>query len=1139
MTKYSLLTILLVLSFASVSFAQVPQSSHVFIVVEENTNFSDVIGNPAMPYLNSLANRYGLATNYFANTHPSIGNYFMLITGEIITNDDGFSGTVSANNIVRQILASGKTWKAYEEDLPSVGYLEPDTGGYARRHCPLSYLSDVVNSSTQRNNLVPFTQFAQDLANNQLPNFSFITPNLCNDAHDCPLTDADTWLQNNLDLLITSPAFQNDGLLVIVFDEAGSDDTNGGGKIAWVAVGPKVNNGFKSTNFYQHQNTLRLLSEALGLTNFPGAAATAANMAEFFGNPAPPQPPTAVLTVTPQSGNAPLTVVADSSGSSSPNGSIASRTIDFGDGTVSTSTKPSHTYNPPGTFTVQLTVTDNLGLTASVSQTVVVNSATNQPPSCTLSVSPSSGQVPLQVTATAACTDPENNIVSTVMDWGDGSSTNGSNGSHNYPVGGSYTVRVTATDSGKLTGTATQTVTATDPPPSGNGIPSNLFGLHMILGNYPTVSFGVLRSSGVAWTHIQPSRGTFDWSTLDSQVSVAQAHGLKFYYATDGVPSWTSSSNLADWDAFVTALVQRYKGKIEVYELWNEPDQDSSVSNMANFVALTQRFHDVIRANDPAALIASPAATGDMSWYDGYWASGGVKDIDVVAFHGYLSGVSPEELDSQLVTPLKGIVSKHGLSSKPIWDSEGSWGGPNVLTDQQAQIAFVARFYLLHQALGIQRFYWYSWDDNGDGPGGVGWGTLFNPNTHTALPAAGAYQQIYNWMVGATMTAPCAVSNSVWTCGLTTAAGGATLAVWSPGGLQSYPVGSQYAQYKDLLGNTATITGTSVLIGPEPILLIGATNPPPTNQPPSCTLSVSPSSGQVPLQVTATATCTDPQNNIVSTVMDWGDGSSTNGSNGSHSYAVGGSYTVRVTATDSGKLTGTAAQTVTATNPLSTNQPPSCTLSVSPSRGRVPLQVTATATCTDPQNNIVSTVMDWGDGSSTNGSSGTHTFTHSRTYTVRVTATDSGQLTGSASWKVTAMGAARQAGFALSTTPSSQTHMPGTVVKYVVTVTDLGGDNGMIHFHVRGLPHGATARFSPPAIENAGSSMLTITLGNHVPPGDWDLTIIGRAHHVVHSTSIGVSRHRSEHSTASPGAGQLSPGAHLLGYLSGGLKRPR
>src|SRR5438128_2816993 len=416
-----------------------------------------------MPYLNSLANRYGVATNYFGNTHPSIGNYFMLTAGQIVTNNDSYSNTVNVDNIVRQLLAHGKTWKAYEEDLPSPGYIAPNTAGYARKHCPLSFFSDVINRLTEIKNLIPFTQFAQYLANNQLPSYSFISPNLCNDAHDCPLSTADTWLRNNIDPLVTSPLFQNDGILVIVFDEAGSDNTNGGGKIAWVVVSPKAKTGFKSTTVYQHQSTLRMMPEAPGLTSFPRAAPNAPDMAEFFGNQGPaPRPPSAVLTVTPQSGNAPLTVVADSTGSSSPNGSIASQTIDFGDGTVSTSTNSSHTYTATGTFPVKLTVTDNIGLTASAApKTVVVNAPPNAPPSCSLSVSPSSGPAPLQVTATATCT-AKNTIASTVIDWGDQSSpTNGSSGTHTYANAGSYTARVTATDSNNQTGTATQTVTTT------------------------------------------------------------------------------------------------------------------------------------------------------------------------------------------------------------------------------------------------------------------------------------------------------------------------------------------------------------------------------------------------------------------------------------------------------------------------------------------------------------------------------------------------------------------------------------------------------------------------------------------------------------------------------------------------------
>src|SRR5947209_4858948 len=255
--------------------------SHVFVVTEENHDYAAVIGSSSMPYLNSLAQQYGLATQYYANTHPSIGNYFMLATGQIITNNDSYSTIVTVDNVVRRLLVAGKTWKSYAEDLPAVGYTGGDVGNYARKHNVFALLSDVVNDSTQRSNLVPFSQFATDLANGTLPDFSNIVPNLCNDAHDCSLGTADTWLRNNIAPLLASQTFQQDGLLIILFDEAGSDNTNGGGRIAWVVVSSKAKTGYQSTTLYRHESTLRLILEALGLTQFPGAAATAPGMGEF------------------------------------------------------------------------------------------------------------------------------------------------------------------------------------------------------------------------------------------------------------------------------------------------------------------------------------------------------------------------------------------------------------------------------------------------------------------------------------------------------------------------------------------------------------------------------------------------------------------------------------------------------------------------------------------------------------------------------------------------------------------------------------------------------------------------------------------------------------------------------------------
>ena len=259
-----------------------PSSAHVFLLLEENHSFSEVIGNSAMPYLNSLANKYGLAMQYFADSHPSIGNYFMLTTGKVETTDDGFSGTISDDNIVRELVKANKTWRSYAESLPSAGYTGGDLYPYLRHHNPFTYFSDVAGTS-QAENIVPFSQFPTDLSAGNVPDFSFLVPNALDDAHDGTLATADQWLQANIDPLIKSSVFQNKGLLVIVFDESiPSDTAHGGGHVSTILIGPQVKSGFQSSTLYQHESTLRLILSTLGVSSFPGNAASAPDMSEFF-----------------------------------------------------------------------------------------------------------------------------------------------------------------------------------------------------------------------------------------------------------------------------------------------------------------------------------------------------------------------------------------------------------------------------------------------------------------------------------------------------------------------------------------------------------------------------------------------------------------------------------------------------------------------------------------------------------------------------------------------------------------------------------------------------------------------------------------------------------------------------------------
>jgi phosphatidylinositol-3-phosphatase len=260
-----------------------PTFSHVVVLVEENHSYSEVMGNSSMPYFNSLASQYGLATQYFANAHPSLPNYMVLTTGLTETLDDNFAGTISDDNVVRELVKAGKTWKSYAESLPSPGYVGGDSSLYVRRHNPFTYLSDVQNDSSQAANIVPFTQFAADLANNALPQYSFIAPNVMDDAHDGSLAQADAWLQTNIAPLLASSAFQSGGLLIITFDEGNpSDVMHGGGQVATLIISSTAKKGFQSQILYQHQSVLRLVLSGSGIETFPGTLATAPDMTEFF-----------------------------------------------------------------------------------------------------------------------------------------------------------------------------------------------------------------------------------------------------------------------------------------------------------------------------------------------------------------------------------------------------------------------------------------------------------------------------------------------------------------------------------------------------------------------------------------------------------------------------------------------------------------------------------------------------------------------------------------------------------------------------------------------------------------------------------------------------------------------------------------
>jgi hypothetical protein len=258
--------------------------THVFLIVEENRSFSTVYPT-GMPWLSALGDEYGIATNYVSDQSGSLLDYLWLSSGgselNFGCNGNGCSQPITDDNIFREITQAGLTWKVYADALPSTGFMGAQAGEYVARHNPAVWYEDVINSPAQQQNVVAFTQFATDLAAGNLPQYTIIIPDLLHDAHDGTAAMADQWLQQNIAPLLNSSYFQPGGnsVMFITFDNG---DNDAQGQVFTAVVGQHVIPGIKVNAPFRHENTLRTIMEQLGLTNFPGASATAAPMNQFF-----------------------------------------------------------------------------------------------------------------------------------------------------------------------------------------------------------------------------------------------------------------------------------------------------------------------------------------------------------------------------------------------------------------------------------------------------------------------------------------------------------------------------------------------------------------------------------------------------------------------------------------------------------------------------------------------------------------------------------------------------------------------------------------------------------------------------------------------------------------------------------------
>jgi Phosphoesterase family len=312
-------TVVLLASLAA--FAQVPLSQHVVLVIDENTTFNNVATN--MPWLASYGIANGYASNYHSDNGGSLLDYLWLASGSCHssancilpagTHNFNCSGDgcyypettttdpITDDNIFREMNNAGISWKVYAQSYALAGgtLTTPDNGNYTwyyRRHNAAAWYNDVLNDvDGSAGKVVDLSQLAIDVENGTLPRFTIIVPDGTHDAHDCPggmwtctlaqkSSAADGFLSSTLTPILSAADFQpgGSGLLFVTFDECASGNQGCGAAVYLAVIGPRVKAHTVSVIPYKHENTLRTMLAALGITTLPGAAATAAEMSDFF-----------------------------------------------------------------------------------------------------------------------------------------------------------------------------------------------------------------------------------------------------------------------------------------------------------------------------------------------------------------------------------------------------------------------------------------------------------------------------------------------------------------------------------------------------------------------------------------------------------------------------------------------------------------------------------------------------------------------------------------------------------------------------------------------------------------------------------------------------------------------------------------
>lgn len=373
-------------------------------------------------------------------------------------------------------------------------------------------------------------------------------------------------------------------------------------------------------------------------------------------------------------------------------------------------------------------------------------------------------------------------------------------------------------------------------------VPASYFGMHIhhIGEPVPTpwpdlpVPEWRLWDANVTWADLEPAKGQWRFEKLDGYVSLAKQHSTGLLLTLGGSPTWASArpqlnssyspgftaepSHIEDWREYVRTVVSRYKGRIEAYEIWNEPNLGIFWSgSMDQMLTLTSEASRVIHSVDPKALVVSPSATTavyGLPWLTEFLKKGGGQYVDVIAFHFYVDAPLTPEGMLPIIQRVRQLLADNGSPNKPVWNTETGWLPPAKFESDELAAAFLARAFILSWAAGVERFYWYAWDNQ--------YVTLvtYKPDGRTVTPAGHAYGIIQRWMVGATMNDCSESAEHTWTCQLKRNSKKQWI-VWNTQGKRTFdlPRSWSVASATLLLEDSHPVKAARIDISPVPTLL--------------------------------------------------------------------------------------------------------------------------------------------------------------------------------------------------------------------------------------------------------------------------------------------------------------------------------